>query len=279
VAALLPVLGFFDVYYFRYSFVADHFQYLASVGLIALTASVGATICKQAGRQGARFGAVTAAIMLMLLAALTWRQGHNYRDAETLWRDTLSKDPQSWLAHNNLGNALLQAGKAPEAIGRLEQALRIKADFPEAHNNLGNALVQLGKVQDAIGHYEQALRIRPDFANAHNNLGGALLLAGKAEEAIGQYEQALRLAPDLADAHNNLGNALLLAGKAEEAIRQYEQALRLAPDFADAHFNLGVALEKLGDTQEAIQHYEQALRIRPDFAQAQNALARLQAVQ
>jgi tetratricopeptide (TPR) repeat protein len=184
---------------------------------------------------------------------------------------------------NNIGAALVQAGRAQEAIGHYERALRIKLQYAEAHYNLGIALVQAGRVREAIEHYEQALRIKPDFAEAHNNLGNALLHLGKLAEEIGQYEQALRIKPDYAEAHYNLGNALLRLGKVSEAIGYYQQALRIKPDFAEAHYNLGIALVQVGRVQEAIEHYEQALRIKPDMAEAraklqlaQQALTKLQ---
>jgi tetratricopeptide (TPR) repeat protein len=241
VAALLPVLGFFDVYYFRYSFVADHFQYLASAGLIAVVVTGGVIVCDRAGPRGRQIGVVAVPVALLSLGALTWRQAHIYRDVETLWRDTLTKNPQCWMAHNNLGMALARTGQVQGAIGQYEQALQIKPDNAEAHNNLGNALVRLGRVQEAISHYEQALRTRPDFADAHNNLGNALLRAGNVQEAVGHYEQALQLKPDNAMAHYNLGNALVQLGRVQEAIGHYEQALRINPDFVEAQSNLARA--------------------------------------
>jgi tetratricopeptide (TPR) repeat protein len=238
VAALLPVLGFFDVYYFRYSFVADHFQYLASVGLIAVVASGAAMVCDRAGRLGRQIGAVAAAVVLLLLAALTWRQGHIYCDVETLWRDTLTKNPQCWMAHNNLGATLASLGRVPEAMGQYEQALRINPDSATAHNDLGSALTGQGRLPEAIAHYEQALRLKPNYPEAHNNLGAALMREGRLQEAISHYEQALRLRPAYPEAHYYLANALIRLGKVQEAIGHYEETLRLQPDFADAYNNL-----------------------------------------
>ncbi len=272
VVALLPVLGFFDQYYYRYSFVADHFQYLASIGLIGLAVSAGATLCQRTGQWGRSLGALAAAAILLMLGVSTWRQAHVYQDLETLWRDTLAKNPSAWLAHNNLGVVLKNRGKVQEAIEHYEQTLRIKPDFVEAHNNLGAALTQVGKLEDAIGHCEQALRIKPNYAEAHNNLGVALKQVGKLQEAIGHYEQALRIKPGYAEAHYNLGAALELAGKTQEAMEHYQQALRIKPDFVEAHYNLGDVLVRLGRIQEAIGHYEQALRIKPDYAEAHNNL-------
>ncbi len=276
---LVPALGFFDVFPFRFSYVADHFQYLACIGLISLAVSTGTTICKRAGQWGRNWGTVAAAVLLLVLAVSTWRQTRIYQDVETLWRDTLAKNPQCWMAHTNLGDVFLREGRVSDAIGQYEQVLRINPDYAEAHFNLGIALAQTGKIEEAIAHYEQALRINPDYAEAHNNLGTALIRVSKVSEAIAQYEQALRINPDYANVHNNLGIVLAQTGKVEEAIAHYGQALRINPDYAEAHYNLGNALAQVGRVPEAIVQYEQALRIKADFTQAQNALARLQARQ
>ena len=276
---LVPALGFFDVYPFRYSYVADHFQYLACIGLISLAVSMGTAICRGAGQRGRDLGALAAAIVLLILGVSTWRQARIYQNLETLWHDTLTKNPKCWMAHTNLGMALARTGHMQEAIRHYEQALQIKPDATLAHYNLGNSLARLGRVQEAIGHYEQALRTEPDYAEAHNNLGNALLRAGKVQEAIGHYEQAVRFQPDNVEAHYNLATTLHDTGKVQEAIGHYEQALRIKPDFAEAHYNLGVALAQLGQEQKAIEHWEQALRIKPDFVLAQNALAGARAVQ
>jgi tetratricopeptide (TPR) repeat protein len=277
IVALLPVLGFFDIFYLRYSFVADHFQYLACLGLISLTASAGTAICARAGQSGRGFGTLAAAIVLLILGVSTWRQAHIYQDMETLWTDTLMKNPQCWMAHDNLGNDFLQKGKLSDAIGHFEQALRIKPDYAEARYNLGTALSREGRIPEAIAQYDQALRLKPDYAEAHNNLGIALAQTGKLDDAIPHFEQALRINPDYDQARCNLGNVFLKEGKFAEAIAQYEQELRIKPDLAEVHYNLGIALARVGRVPEAIEHWQQTLRINPDFTPARNALLRLQA--
>jgi len=277
VVTLLPASGFFGIFYFHYSYVADHFQYLASVGLIALAASGGTGMCERLGPRGRSIGAVTAAVLLTALGTLTWGQTHVYRNLETLWRDTLAKNPQCWLAHNNLGVVLKDQGKVPEAIAQYEQALRIDPNYHETYYNLGVVLQDQGKVLEAIAYYERALQIEPKYPEAHNNLGNALAQTGRMGEAIAHYEQALQIKPDYARAQNNLGNVFMQEGKVSAAIGHYEEALRIKPDYVKAHDNLGNALAQTGRIEEAIAHYKQALRIKPDDAEAQSALARLQA--
>jgi tetratricopeptide (TPR) repeat protein len=268
VAMLFPVLGFFDQGFYSYSLVADHWQYYAIVGPIALAVAAASTIGRRADQPGRSMEAVVGLVVLLMLGMATWTRAGVYATAETLWRDSLSKNPNAWMAHNNLGLALQGAGKLSEAIEQYEQALHTEPDDAEAHDNLGLVLQGLGKTSEATAHYEQALRIKPDFADAHNNLGTALAQTGQTREAIAHYEQALRIDPDYDEAHYNLGLALMGSGRTSEAVEHYEQALQIKPDFAEAHYNLGVALVQLGRPQEAMGHWEQALQLKPDYAEA-----------
>jgi len=278
-AMLLPVLGFFDIYFFRYSYVTDHFQYLACIGLIALAVGVGTRIARPAGQRGRQWAPLVAGALVLVLGVSTWRQTHVYKDLETLWRDTLSKNPNAWIAHTNLGIMLEERGQTAEAVEHYKQALRIKPDLAEVHNDLGVVLMLRGQLQEAIGHYRQALRLQPGQAKTHYNLGLALWQAGDIQAAIEQWELTLRISPDSADAQNNLGGALLRIGRVQEAIDHFEQALRIEPNKAEAHYNLGVALKLAGRVPEAIVQLEEAVRLNPGSAEARNSLARLRAAQ
>lgn len=273
IIALLPVLGFFDIYFFRYTFVADHFQYLPSIGLIAL----GAAGLEFASQRSRNFGTLAVIIVLFGLGVGSWRQAHVYRDLESLWRDTLKKNPNAWMAHNNLGATLAARGNVPDAITEFQASLRINPNNVEAHNNLAAALVRQGRLQEAIGHWELVLQIKPDFAEVHSDLAAALMQAGKLDAAVQHYQRALKMKPDIPEAHNNLGIALVRLNREQEAVTQFEQAIQIKPNYADAHFNLGILLEQAGKVQEAIAQYEWVLRIDPNMVEAQNRLARLRA--
>jgi len=275
---LFPVLGFLNVYPFRYSYVADHFQYLASLGIIVPVAS-GLTVAvrKISPRKAGRI--VLPALLPMILGLLTWRQSAMYRDTETLYRETLARNPASWMAHNNLGEALSRIpGRLPDAIAEYEEALRIRPDDAEAHNNLGNVLSQIpGRLPDSIAHFQAALRIDADYAEAHNNLGNTLSkIPGRLPDAIAEYEAALRIRPDYAAAHNNLGTVLSqVPGRLPDAIAHFQAAFRIEADYAEAHYNLGLVLaDSAGRLQDAITEYEAALRINPDLADAHDNLGK-----
>lgn len=197
---LLPALGFFDFYPMRFSFVADHFQYLASIGpLAALAAGMGLFEERSPGLSRA-----LACALLLALAASTWRRAGVFRDLETLWLDTLEKNPSCWMAHDNLANLLVKEGRGEEALRLYQEALRLKPDYAEARNNLGVLLSRQGRLSEAEAQLREALRLAPGHAKARNNLGAVLFRRGDVPGAVSSFREALRLAPDLKDAQANL---------------------------------------------------------------------------
>jgi tetratricopeptide (TPR) repeat protein len=259
--SLLPVMGFTDVSFMKYSLVADHYQHIAIIGVIAL-ASAGWSIWHQRARNRAyQVSTAVAVVATGTLAFLTWQQSGIYHNAIELYQATLQHNPGCWVAQNNLGSEFDQKGRLQEAIEHYRQALRLNPDYPNAHNNLGAALANAGRLQEAIEHYEQALRLDPDYPNAHNNLGAALANAGRLQEAIEHYEQALRLKPDFATVHNNLGLALANAGLLQEAIEHYQLALRLKPDFTNVYCNLAFAYARMRQSSEAIGAAQKGLEL------------------
>lgn len=277
VTTLSPLLGVIMLYTFHYSFVADHYQYFAMVGPVALAA---AAISRGTARLGKRMRLLTTTLCAALLATLgvlSWRQSRTYQNLETLWRSIIEKNPTSYLAHNNLSAVLIAEGKQlDEAIAHAHTALTFEpkgGDYALSHINLGNAFLQLGRLDEAINHYQQSMEGYAGFANAHNNLGQALLQAGRANEAITHFEKALEIQPDDADGHNNLGNALLQKGRADEAIAHYRRALEIQPAHAKAHNNLGWTLFHVGQEDEAVEHLRKAVELQPDYANAHSHLA------
>jgi tetratricopeptide (TPR) repeat protein len=278
IVTLSPLLGLIPFSYFRYSFVADHFQYLASLGIITLVAA-GAVRVQETWRPFSRPASIgLCLVMLVALAGLTWRHSRAFTDLETFARTTLAQNPDCWVAHDFLGVVLASQGKPVEAIDHFDRALDGNPRYALGHYNLGCALASQGNFPEAIQQYEQALQLQPSLIRAHYNLGCALASQGNFPGAIQQYEEALRLKPDAVNApeiHNNLGIALASSGKLNEAIGHFQEALRLQPAFADAHANLGHALSDQKRFDEAIEHYEQAVQLAPDSASSCEELARL----
>jgi tetratricopeptide (TPR) repeat protein len=307
IGTLFPVLGFMNAYGMRYSFVWDHWVYLSSLGIFAGVAATAANLAGHFKKPAALFG--FAAVLLPLLAILTWRQCGMYADIETLWRTALARNPGSSMVHynlgtlfvkqgrlveatsqfqdairltpgyadehNNLGNVLVKQGRLDEAIGQYREAIRLQPDSAEAHNNLGSVFVKQGQLDEAISHFQDAIRLQPGFAEAHYNLGTALDQQGQFDGAISQFQEAIRLQPDSAEIHYNLGSVLIKQSRLDEAIRQLQDAIRLKSDYAEAHNNLGTALGMNGRLDEAISQYQEAIRLQPDYTEARNNLARV----
>jgi len=272
VATLSPVLGFIMLYTFRYTFVADHYQYLACIGPIALV-SAGVVSLADVLKQSRPLALSATLCVVPVLAVLTWRQATMYADIEALWRTTLARNAGCWMAHNNLGIVLFQKGQTDEAIGHYRATLEMQPDFWDADYNLGIALLQKGRVDEAIAHCTEAVRIAPKDPDAQVALGNALLQKERIDDAIVHYQQALAIRPDYFLAHHSLSHAFLEKGDLDAAISHCRAALLIQPQNADAHTNLAIALDEKSQTAEAIQHYEKALEISPQSISALNNLA------
>ena len=269
---LFPALGFINVYPFIYSFVADHFQYLACVGPLTLFAA-GMTMALDSIAPGKVLLRPTISFLLLLtLGALSWRQCRDYRDIETLWRTTIARNPDCWMAYSNLGSFLSARGNVDEAIRDFRKALELWPNQSKDHNNLGKALVQKGRIAEAMDHFQTALRVSPEDPDTESNIGAASLQQGDADEAISHLRRAVEKWPRHAQGHINLGNALLQNREIDAAIAEYEKTLALPFDHAESHYSIGTALRQKGDVEEAIVHYRKALELRPDYANAHNNL-------
>jgi tetratricopeptide (TPR) repeat protein len=283
IGTLFPVLGFLNVYPFRYSYVADHFQYLAILAVI-VPAAFWITVLTQRFWSGSIGITILASPLLALLAAATWQQSNLYRDYITLFRETAVRNPDSPFVHSNLGVELIrEPDRVPEAMAEFQTAVRLDPNSPDYHDNLGLALAQMPDRQpEAIAEYRTALRIDPHFRQAHLNLGLALAsIPGRLQDAIAEYQQAiasfqatLQEDPGFWEGHLDLGIAYAqVPGRAADAIAEYQTALRMKPDSALAHFQLGNVLHKTGRLPEAIAEYRSALELEPNYAEAHYELA------
>lgn len=256
---IFPVLGFVNVYPFIFSFVADHFQYLASISIIALTAA-GLTLVLK------RF---QFAVLLVVgpLACLTWQQARMYRDAETLYSVTLQRNPDCWMAHNNLSTILCAKGDIDGAITHSEKALALKPDNYQPHASLGDALVLKHQFDEAVAHFEQALKLKPAYVEGHTRLGNVYLAQKKPAEAMAEFEKTLALAPNSLGA--NEGLAWLLATCRDVSLRNGTRAVQLAEkastlpggDNPRVVRTLAAAYAQSGQIPRAVETAERAIKL------------------
>jgi tetratricopeptide (TPR) repeat protein len=297
VVTLLPVLGLFDTYYFSLCRVADHWQYLSVIGIIALAVGLVAACCSNRSVAGRDFftapeassdGALRTArptythplatgLAVLVLAALalgSWKRAAIYAHPTSLWRDAAAKTPQSPVTRNHYGNALEAEGKLDEAIAQYAAVQRFMPANVDACVNLGIALTKKGELDGALAQLRRALELNPRDPAAHFNLASVLSRQGKYDEAIPHYHEALRSYFYRAEAHNSLGNLYSRQGKTDAAIAQYREAIRLDPGFAQAHLNLANLLVTQGQLQEALTHYALAAQANPALPEARYNLGR-----
>jgi tetratricopeptide (TPR) repeat protein len=277
--ALIPVMGFTDVYFMKYSLVADHYEYIAMIAIVAIAAA-GLDRLFRTDRPSTRpigFGLsdVASAVLLAVVGVATWQQAHLYAGPEPLYRATLQANPGVPVVHNNLGAWLLDQGRNEEASAEFHEALRLQPDLASAHSNLCEAAARLHRVDEALTECAATVRTNPARAAAHKNLGTALASAGRLRDARAELETALALNPDSIQTHYELADVLHATGEPAAAVGHYRRVLRDWPDAAGAQSGLGSALLELGQVPEAEAAFRESIRLNPELADAHRDLADL----
>ena len=273
IGTLFPALGFVNIFPFRYSYVADHFQYLASLGIIAIVAAAMMHLLTRRLPERTATIALTG-IVCLPLAGLAWHYSRQYVDVETLYRTTIARNPECWMAYNNLGVIKLRGTpeETREGYELIVKSVAINPDNAEARNNLGYALQKQKKFEEALVQHDAAIRLLPTFADAHNNRGGALRELGRFQEAEREFREAIHLSPGLETAHHNLGLVLVSLNRHDEALAQYQEAARIRPSYAEALHNAGVLLQRMGRWSDAAAAYQAALRAKPGSVRTEDGL-------
>ncbi len=270
IITLFPALGFFNVWFFVYSFVADHFAYLASLGLIvafvALFANATASLAQNTRR-------IAAAVLLLALAVLTFHRATAYADAKTLWTDTLARNPRSSLAHAALGVELQREQNLPEAVDHYETALKYSPVDTAALNNLAFVARTTGQLDRALAAYLNLIAHEPKNEQAHFQIALLQTWRNMPDDAIASYREAIKLRPDFAEARSNIATLLLQQGKYAEAADILTEAEKTRPDLYEIQFQLAVALSGANRKAEAIPHFEEAVRLKPTDVNGILALA------
>jgi len=283
---LVPALGFVDVYPFRFSFVADHFQYHASIALLALAAAGGVGVYAHLDRFGQQALLVASVMVLGILGLLTYQRVEIFQNVESLYRDTIVKNPAGPTAYANLAVYLESVGRVEEALQLAREAVKLGPDEATAHNTLGICLVRLAgsptanaaMLNEGIAELQESLRLLPTYADAHVNLGLAYMASGRAAEARQEFDAALAKNHNHADAHYALAGMLAQQGDLRSAADHYVAAITARPDFDRALNNLGVVLMNLGEVDRAIEYFAAAVRANPRYAEAQQNLDKAQQV-
>ena len=279
VGGLFPVLGFFNVYPFRYSYVADHFVYLPLLPLLAGLTTAGVAFSRRLPPKQKALASGLASALIAGLAILTFKQSQSYCTPETLYRSILVENPQSALAHYNLGTLLAQRpGQEAQAVACYRAAIASNPGYAEAHNNLGLLLqAQPDGRTEAMAEFTAALQAQPNLAEAHYNLALALMAEpSRWPDAIAHLQEAVHDRPLFAEAYYELGTIHQREGQTEAALEAYGEALKIRPLYPQAHYGLGTILARLsGRTGEGITHFREAIRLDPNLAEAYHRLGKI----
>ncbi len=270
---LLPMLGLLNQYLFLYTFVSDHFQYVASLGIIALVSGTIGKLLARLPRGPRALATVLCVIVVAALAVMSWNQSGLYVNSIALFEATLDRNPNCWMAENNLGAVLNTDHNVQPAIEHLQASLRLHPKNAPAHVNLGVALAEQGHLAEAIEHFRFSIQLNPAFAPGYSNLGMALAKVGQLPESIKSFETALSSAPNDVRYVNNLAIALADCGRYPEAIDLLQHAVRLQPNDVESHDHLGNVLSRSGKNAQAIEQYRLSTELNPDDAEAHYRLA------
>jgi tetratricopeptide (TPR) repeat protein len=239
---LFPVMGFFNIYFMRFSFVADHFAYLA---LLPLSALVGAGVSILVAKFDESLRPVSWAIATLpcvLFALLSFQYSKHYHDEQATWRETVRLNPNAWIGWNNLGYLLAQEERYDEALEHLREAIRLKPDYEEAYNNTGFVLLQLGQPAMAIAPLREAMRHRQPYFDAMMNLANAYAESGNLPEGLALYEQLAKALPEDAVIHKNRASLLVASGRRAEAVESLKRAAALDPSDQEITARLAMLL-------------------------------------
>ena len=210
-AIVAPVLGFVQS---GRQMVADRYSYLSCLAWAILLGGGLYYVWKRNGsqRRGDRKSFIIttgAAVILIALAVLTWRQVEIWHDSDRLWNHVLAITDRSIFrsgtAHHLVARFFAERGDLDRAVEHLRVSINIEPTDSTAYLDLGTALAKKGQLNEAIKSFQSALALNPTLSLAQYSLANALAVQGHFQEATAHLEEALRLKPNYAEAYVTMG--------------------------------------------------------------------------
>jgi len=269
IVSLLPVLNIVPIE----NIMAERYLCLPIIGFCMV---FGNLLVRHHKKIGSFNNSYTTVILLFFILATfsfkTMKQNTVWMDQTVLWTNTARISPNSFKAHNNLGNIYRNTGRLDEAIVELQYALSLYNDYIDAHNNLGVTYRKKGMIKEALLEYQRALQINPHYPYAHNNLGVLYAKSNYLDLAINEFNNAVANKPDYADAYNNLGATYIRKGLYEKAIQECLKAVKYNNRYIDAYYNLGTAYFNNKQLDQALEITNLVLSIDPNHRDAHELL-------
>lgn len=277
---LAPALGFINIYFMRFSYVSDHFQYFgSSVAIAAVVSAITALFARLKVSMRKRVEIIFWSGVLLAFIAGTWKHSSMYDGLETLWTETLERNPDAWLAHHNLASVYEGGGDWERAEHHFRESLKLNPNYAEAFYNLAQLCSVQGRYREAVVLYGKALEIYPEYGMFWNQLGHAYYQLGENERAIESYQQAMIKNPEKALPYFGMGQVYLDMKEFERAAIYFIETLQRDPVHPEALYNLAIYYTESGQFHLAMHQVEMLLHAAPDFEPAidlQNAISGLQ---
>lgn len=309
IVTLFPALGFIDIYPMKFSFVADHFQYMAIVGMLILFA-------EGARKRYVRYflfspinrNRVVACILFVFIVT-TFQQTQIYKDEEALYLNTIYRNPSCKMcylnldtvykkqnridelrerylfaienipnfyeAYYNLGAVYLMQNNPKRAASYYQQILMAGVEYPLIYFNLAMAYEQREEFHEAVQLFKKHIQLNPQDVRGYQKLGSCFARMNLFNQAVSYYQKAKMLSPQDGQIWYNLGVLYLKKEMYPEAVEHNRQAIYFNPGFTEAYYNLGFAYEKIGQKQRALELYRKALELDPESKKALQQIQRI----
>jgi tetratricopeptide (TPR) repeat protein len=260
---------------------SDRYAYIPSIGILLLVA-LGIEYLRELpmrtrAKQQWQIGlSVVIGLVLVGLSVKAYAQSFVWRDTESLFRNVIAFYPNSYFAHNNLGNAYRRKDKLDEAVSEFKKSIAIKPHV-KTLSNLAAVERKQGLIDEALATYDRAKQLDPESPLPYLGLGLLYDARGEFEKALAAYAKALELDPSNAEVYINRGALYMDAGDVQHAITEYKRAIELQPFYATAHFNLALAYEQTGETALAEKEYLAVIALQPSYVGARINLGILEA--
>ena len=249
---LLPSIGIFYIPFFVYAPVSEHYLYLAIPGALVAVIDMADRLFKQQSQ----LVPIAGAVITCLFGIFSYSRAKVLAREETVWQETISKNPDSWLAYYNLGVRSYRLGQKAQAALAFEQALLRNKHLAEAAYNLGVIAQEHQDFSEAQRQLKRALDLRPDFCTARNVSAVVFYRLEQLDEALREWSEVVQRCPSYAEAHYNLAVLLTRSGKYQLARLHVTKAIQLAPYFQEARFSIGTQFQKEAEARNLLQALE-----------------------
>lgn len=253
ILTILPNFGFLNLNEFSNSFVADRYQYLASIGVLVLSVELLTGFLKGLLQK------IVLIVVLIIFGALTWSQTHVYQNQESFWKNVIETNPKSSIGYDNLGDYFLHRGQISLAIRNYTTAIQLDSSNADSYLNRGKAFFSLRKNEKALSDFNHALKINKNDAIALNNRAGIYQLLGDNKRAIKDLNRSLKLKPDYSSAYYNRGLLYFIEEDLASAEADLNKAIKLNPNYGDAYQVRGnLMFNKMGNASSSCEDWKKA---------------------